>query len=142
MEHETGDSRQPPEDQGALTRDELIAHAQAFAGEIVRWKVWYVKGYEPGPSQASLSEAEAIQALAQVLAVLLADGMVTSAMVKTELTKVASFLGYTLQDRVPEADENRCAPHTHQKAQTEPDDVAFLREHGLRFPDEEHRDDA
>lgn len=142
MEHETGDNDHPPEDQGALTRDELIAHAQAFAGEVVRWKVWYVKGYEPGPIQASLSEAEAIQTLSQVLAVLLADGMGARARVKTELTRVALLLGYALQDSVPESDGDSCGPHTHQQVQAEQDDVAFLRQHGMRFSDEEHQDEV
>ena len=75
MEHEANHNGQPPDDQGALTRNELFAHALEFAEEIVRWKVWYVKGYEPGPIQASLPEAEAIQALSQMLVELLDGAM-------------------------------------------------------------------
>jgi hypothetical protein len=67
--------------------------------------------------------------------------MVARALIKTELTRVVSLLGYSLQEMVSESDGGRCGPHTDQKGQGEQDDVAFLRENGLRFPDEEHRDD-
>jgi hypothetical protein len=117
-----------------LTRNELFAHALAFAEEIVRWKVWYVKGYEPGPSQASLSEAEAIQALSQVLVELL-DGVLASRLkARSDLATVASYLGYLLQDTISEPDAGAPSPERLPDALERHDDIAFLRQYGLKFP--------
>ena len=134
MEHEADYNRQPPEDPGALTRNELFAHALAFAEEIVRWKVWYVKGYEPGPAQANLLEAEAIQALSQVLVELLDGVMGARLKARSDFATVASYLGYVLQDAID--------PKRIQEALERHDDVAFLRQHGLRFPDDDPQRNA
>jgi hypothetical protein len=134
VEHEADHNRQPPEDPGALTRNELFAHALAFAEEIVRWKVWYVKGYEPGPVQASLPEAEAIQALSQVLVELLDGVMGARLKARSDFATVASYLGYALQDAMD--------PKRIQEALERHDDAAFLRQHGLRFPDDDPQRNA
>ena len=134
MEHETDHNRQPSGDPGALTRNELFAHALAFAEEIVRWKVWYVKGYEPGPAQATLLEAEAIQALSQVLVELLDGVMRARLRARSDFATVASYLGYVLQDAID--------PKRIREALERHDDVAFLHQHGLRFPDDDPPRDA
>ena len=126
--YEADDYGLPLEDQGALTRNELFAHALDFAREILRWKVWYVKGYEPGPAQASLLEAEAIQALSQVLVELLDGVMGARLKARSDFATVASYLGYVLRDAID--------PKRIQEALERHDDVAFLHQHGLRFPDD------
>jgi hypothetical protein len=140
--HETDHNQQLPEDPGALTRNELFAHALAFAEEIVRWKVWYVKGYEPGPAQASLPEAEAIQALSQVLVELLDGVMGARLKARPDFATVASYLGYILHDTISEPDTGRPDPKRIQEALERHDDVAFLHQHGLKFPDDDSQQDA
>ena len=142
MEHETDYNGQSPEDQGALTRNELFAHALALAEEIVRWKVWYVKGYEPGPAQASLPEAEAIQALSQVLVELLDGVMGARLKARSDFAAVASYLGYALQDVISASDTGMPDPKRLQEALERHDDIAFLRQHGLTFPDDAPQQDA
>jgi hypothetical protein len=137
VEHETDHHGQQPEDQGALTRDELMAQAQAFAGEIMRWKIWYVKGYEPGPIQASLSESEAIQALSQVLVELLDGSLMSRVRARPDFALMASYLGYTLPESIPETDKDSTAPKRIEAELEQQDDIAFLRRHGLAFPDDE-----
>jgi len=137
LEHDADDPEQAPDDPGALTRQELLAQALDFAGEIVRWKVWYVKGYEPGPVQASLSEAEAIQALSQILVALLEGTMEPRLRARSNLATVALYLGYVLQEPMPTSEPNLSDPERIQKLLELHDDVAFLRRYGLRFPDDD-----
>ena len=54
MDHWNREEGQTPEDPGAMTRAELLAYAEVFAGEILRWKVWYMR--DKGPD--GLAEAE------------------------------------------------------------------------------------
>jgi hypothetical protein len=141
MEHETGDSGQLPEDQGALTRDELLAYAQTFAAEIVRWKVWYVQGYAEGPAQASLSEAPAIQALSLLLVQLLTGTGEARTRARVDFATVAAFLGYALSSPA-EADRSLPGALCVQDLLERQDDAAFLRQYGLKFPDTKHSDDS
>lgn len=114
-----------PEDQGsadenpALTRRALCAKAEELAVEMARWKVWRVEG----KAQASLREAQAIQALLMVLIELLDDIQGSPAAVLVELTRAVSLLGYTLGAEADTEAEQR-------------DDATFLRLHKLRFNDE------
>ncbi len=110
------------DDNPALTRRALCAKAEELAVEMVRWKVWRVEGN----AQASLREAQAIQALLMVLIELLDDLQGSPTAVQSELSRAVSLLGYTLQVLGVEAGLD---PERH-------DDAAFLRAHRLRFADE------
>jgi hypothetical protein len=131
----TDDPGQPPEDQGALTRDELLAYAQAFAAEIVRWKVWYVQGYAEGPAQASLAEAQAIQALSLLLVELLTGARDACTRARIDFATVAAFLGCALRSPPVEAGGDLPDVPYAQDLQEQQDDAAFLRQYGLKFPD-------
>jgi hypothetical protein len=130
MPHGDRDGSQMPEDPGAMTRAELLAYAEVFAGEILRWKVWYMR--DKGPD--CLAEAQAIQALSAALAALLAGTPRSRACTRDEFASVASFLGYTLQDTSPE--EHLARNYSQQKPE-EREDADFLRAYRLRMPDDD-----
>ena len=117
-----------PEDNGsaagnpALTRRALCAKAEELAVEMARWKVWRVNEN----AQASIREAQAIQALTMVLVELLDGLQGPLAAARVELTRAVSLLGYTLQVLGVDA----------AAAAQQGDDAAFLRAHGLRFAEE------
>lgn len=121
-EHEFSEGSWAGDDNPALTRRALCAKAEELAVEMVRWKVWRVEGN----AQASLREAQAIQALLMVLIELLDDMQGSPAAAQAELARAVSLLGYTLQvlgaDAAAEAEQR--------------DDSAFLKAHGLRFDDD------
>ncbi|MGE3538698.1 MAG: hypothetical protein AB7N91_14870 [Candidatus Tectimicrobiota bacterium] len=128
-EHEPQDHNESADDNPALTRRALCAKAEELAVEMVRWKVWRVNEN----AQASVREAQAIQALTMVLIELLDDIQGSLAAAQVELARAVSLLGYTLQvlgaDAVAEAEQR--------------EDAAFLRAHGLRFePGTQADDDA
>lgn len=121
-EHEHADDSWSEDDNPALTRRALCAKAEELAVEMVRWKVWRVEGH----SQASLREAQAIQALVMVLVEILDDLQGSPTAMQAELTRAVSLLGYTLQAMGTDA----------STAAEQRDDSAFLRAHRLRFADE------
>ena len=122
-----------PADNPSLTRQALCAQAEELAVELARWKVWRVEGH----THENLQEAQAMQALAMVLVELLDDVHGSHAAVHTELARAVSLLGYTLQalgvGTTPKA--------LWSNAEEQSDDVVFLRMHGLRFCENEHRDE-
>jgi hypothetical protein len=104
--------------------------------------VWYVQGYAQEPAQATLAEAQAIQALSLVLIELLADAMGTHTRAKTAFATVAAFLGYVLPDTPGKADMGRPAFQPASDLWERQDDAVFLRQYGLKFLDDAHPDEA